>query len=177
MRWAGLSISNVLFTWGNKLLLLLLLMLSSHLLGSHVVGCLKLAHRNHQDIETHFISLGSLLWIKKPQKCGFLSAFWYKCKSAQWQRHIREAVAMWKFAMWRTQVGAINVHTIPYQCAYQPILQHQARLYHRRVIVAKKKKWSLREPLRKKIRDYLGVFPNRGWRGSPQSQNFCDLTK
>ena len=29
----------------------------------------------------------------------------------------------------------------------------------------------------KKIQDYLGVFPNRGWGGSPQSQNFCDLTK
>ena len=28
----------------------------------------------------------------------------------------------------------------------------------------------------KKVRDYLGIFPNIGG-GSPQSPNFCDLTK
>ena len=35
---------------------------------------------------------------------------------------------------------------------------------------------ALREGLKKKIRNYLGIFPNIGG-GSPQSQNFCDLTK
>ena len=32
--------------------------------------------------------------------------------------------------------------------------------------------WCLREGLRKKIRNYLGIFPNIGG-GSPHSQNFC----
>ena len=29
----------------------------------------------------------------------------------------------------------------------------------------------------KKIRDYLGTFPNMGGGGLPHSQNFCKLTK
>ena len=35
----------------------------------------------------------------------------------------------------------------------------------------------LRDAFKKKLRDYLGIFPNIGGEGSPQSQNFCDLTK
>ena len=35
----------------------------------------------------------------------------------------------------------------------------------------------LRDAFKKKLRDYLGIFPNIGGAGSPQSQNFCDLTK
>ena len=35
----------------------------------------------------------------------------------------------------------------------------------------------IRDTFIKKLRDYLGIFPNIGGGGSPQSQNFCDLTK
>ena len=38
------------------------------------------------------------------------------------------------------------------------------------------KKETLREALKKKLRDYLGIFPNMGG-GLLNSQNFCKFTK
>ena len=35
----------------------------------------------------------------------------------------------------------------------------------------------IRDALKKKLRDYLGIFPNMGGGGLPNSQNFCKFTK